>query len=339
MHTINSGWFHGAMGIVTKPDGWSSVRIAVTGGAGFIGAPMARLLASQGHEVHVIDNLARGSGNRLHTPESRTRIVLHEADLRDPDRIEETFENVDPEAVVHLAAMHFIPDCVAHPAETLEINVLGTQHVLESTARTNARALFFASTADVYRPAVTPHRETDALSPGNVYGLSKLVGEMLIARWHEDLPRSCRVVIGRLFNVYGPGETNPHVLPEIMEQLRLGDALRLGNVTPRRDYVWVDDMATAVAAFLPARAPVPDDGVTTLNIGTGVSASVSEIVEILARVTGRPVRIETDPQRVRASDRPNLQADPSMLRSLFPGVTPTALEAGLRTLVETEGLG
>lgn len=311
----------------------------MTGGAGFVGARTAHLLAAQGHEVHVIDNLERGTRARLDPVEHCTTIQLHEADVRDRERIEAVFTGIDPDAVVHLAANHFIPHCIAHPAETLEVNVLGTQYVLEATARTSASFLFFASTADVYRPAATPHHEADALQPGNVYGLSKLLGEMLVAHLHDVLSRPCRVVVGRLFNVYGPGETNPHVLPEMMDQLHLGDVLRLGNVTPRRDYVWVEDIAAAIASFLSAGIALPDDKVTTVNVGTGVSASVSEIVKVLARVTGRPLRVETDPQRVRASDRPNLQADTSALRALYPDATPTRLENGLRALLAAEGLG
>ena len=311
----------------------------MTGGAGFVGAPTAHRLASDGHDVHVIDNLVRGTRARLEPVEHSTPIHLHEADVRDRERIDAVFTEIAPDAVVHLAANHFIPHCIAHPAETLEINVLGTQHVLDAAAQCGVELVFFASTADVYRPAITPHRETDAVQPGNAYGLSKLVGEMLVAHWHAALSEPCRVVVGRLFNVYGPGETNPHVVPEIMDQLRVGDVLRLGNLAPRRDYVWVEDIAAAIAGFVASGTALPADRVTTMNVGTGISVSVSDIVEALARVTGRALRIETDPERVRATDRPNLQADPSSLRACYPNATATELENGLRALVAAEGLG
>jgi UDP-glucose 4-epimerase len=170
-----------------------------------------------------------------------------------------------------------------------------------------------------------------------VYGLSKLVAEMLIAQWHAMLARRCRVVVGRLFNVYGPGDTNPHVLPEIVQQLRRGNVLRLGNVAPRRDYVWVDDVALAIASLVGTSAARRDHSITTVNVGTGVSTCVEEIVERLASVTGRALSIDTDPERVRESDRPNLQADTSRFRALYGHALPTALEDGLRILVEAEG--
>lgn len=307
-------------------------RVIVTGGAGFVGVPVARRFLSHGLEVHVIDNFERGSRARLETLEFGRTLTIHEADIRDRERIAAIFDAVQPDVVVHLAAHHFIPFCEANPGETLEVNLLGTQHVLDASARAAVQRFVFASTGDVYRPAEAPHKETDVVEPGSVYGLSKLLGETLVRNWSTARPVRGHVVIARLFNVFGPGETNPHLIPEIMAQLRHGDVLRLGNTRPRRDYVWVEDVADALLALLEAEAA--DRDLLTVNVGTGVSASAAEIVEMLTRLTGRSIVVEPDPARMRKTDRPNLQANPEMLRRVRPGLVSTRLEEGMKLLVQ-----
>jgi UDP-glucose 4-epimerase len=140
-------------------------------------------------------------------------------------------------------------------------------------------------------------------------------------------------VVARLFNVYGPGETNPHVIPHLCESMRRGDGLPLGNVDAKRDYTYVDDVAEALVALLDS-----DVGDVTVNVGAGRSWSVAEVVEHLAHLTGRDLRICVEDERRRRSDRPDLRADPGRLRALVPGATSTPLESGLRRLLEAEKL-
>jgi UDP-glucose 4-epimerase len=280
----------------------------------------------------VIDNFERGSRARLEALESASALTIHEADIRDCERIVGIFDEFRPDIVVHLAAHHFIPFCETHPAETLEVNLLGTQHVLEASALARVKRLLFVSTGDVYQPAEEPHRETDPVEPGGVYGLSKMLGEMLVTHWASTRPALERVVIARLFNVFGPGETNPHLIPEIFAQLSEGDVLRLGNMSPRRDYVWVEDVADAFFSLIAEGAD--DHDLLTVNVGTGASASAGEVIDVLARLTGRPLVVEPDPARMRASDRPNLQADLEVLRRVRPGLVRTRLEQGLELLLQ-----
>ena len=120
--------------------------------------------------------------------------------------------------IIHLAAVHFIPDCDADPEACLSTNVLGTQVALDSAqGSATVRAFVYASTVAVYQPSVEPHHESSRLAPTDVYGSSKLAGEQLVA-WlgrRTGMPTG----IARLSNVYGPDETNPHLIPVVISQV------------------------------------------------------------------------------------------------------------------------
>ncbi len=135
--------------------------------------------------------------------------------------------------------------------------------------------------------------------------------------------------IARLFNVYGHGETNPHVLPHILDAIANSDRIALGNLSPRRDYVFVDDVAHVLAW---AALEAPESAV--VNVGSGRSWSVEELVERLRAITGRSLEIEIDSDRVRGTDRPNLQSANARLLDTVPGLELTGLESGLRRTLD-----
>jgi UDP-glucose 4-epimerase len=122
-------------------------------------------------------------------------------------------------------------------------------------------------------------------------------------------------------------------MPAIFEQLKSSRTLALGNLTPRRDYVYVGDMAEALVRLL-GEAPAH----TTVNVGTGRSTSVAELLGLLERLLGERIEVETDPARVRPSDRPRLQAATERLRGILPDFEPTELEDGLRATLESLGV-
>ena len=299
----------------------------MTGGAGFIGSVLCRRLVSAGHRVVAYDNLSRG--RREFLPPG---VRLVEGDIRDRARLAETIAATRAERVIHLAAMHFIPDCVARPAETLDVNVEGTRAVLESCRGGWVRAFVFASTAAVYAPCDGPCVEDSTpLGPLEVYGESKVQGERLVRAFHEETRLS--VSIARLFNAVGPRETNAHVIPHIFESLRASDELRLGNLEPRRDYIDTRDVADALLA-LSARPP----GLHVFNVGTGAAYSVGDIVAVLRRILGRPIAVVQDPARVRPVERMLLLADTGRIRREAGWAPRIGLEQSLDGLVREYGL-
>ena len=249
-------------------------------------------------------------------------VVVADLDLR------RALDDFSPAMVYHLAALHFIPECVANPEKTLEVNVGGTETLCRLLAGRPVEALVFTSTAAVYRSGPGPHTEDAPLQPMEVYGESKLAGEAVLRAHAEKSGQPC--AIARLFNVYGPGETNPHVIPEIIEQLRAGSkALALGNTSPQRDYIHVGDVARALIQL----ARCAGSQLPICNVGSGVGTSVAELVAICEQVLERPIRIETDVERVRAVDRPVLVADNSRLRELTGWAPQMSLFDGFRGLL------
>jgi UDP-glucose 4-epimerase len=281
------------------------VKFFVTGGAGFIGSALTTLLARSEHEVVVYDTFERGRREWIAHP----RVSSIEGDVRDRARLVEAVRASRPEHVVHLAALHFIPDCIARPEETRAINVEGTRILLEACRCESVRSIGFASSAAVYAPNPGACNEaTTPLGPSDVYGESKLRGEEL-AREHFE-STGTPVALLRIFNAIGPRETNPHLIPHVLETLRDKDVLSLGNVHPKRDYIDTRDLASGILAVVTAAR-----GVEPYNLGTGVAASVAEIVALLAERLERPLRIEVDPKRVRATDNPLLLADIAKVRA------------------------
>jgi UDP-glucose 4-epimerase len=279
-------------------------RILVTGGAGFIGSHLVERLAATGDRVAVIDDLSRGRRGWL-PPVAE----LYEVDIRDRDGLRAAVAATVPDVVVHLAAMHFIPAVDGAPDLARGVNVDGTRALVDALVHHPPALLLFASTAAVYPDRRGPIDESCPLEPRDLYGTTKLEGERLVRELGSVTATRC--VVARVFNVIGPRETNEHVVPELVEQLRLGrTSVRLGNLEPRRDYTDVRDVATALHNLL----SVPAEGPGTFNVGSGRSVSVAELVGVCEQILGRPVGIESDPQRRRVQDRAELVADPRLLR-------------------------
>jgi UDP-glucose 4-epimerase len=293
----------------------------VTGAAGYLGSHVVEQLLARGTSVLAVDNLSTGQSDYLKAHASNPNFTLAQRDIRDAAALSDLFQQHRPTAVVHLAALHFIPACIADPALTVSLNVHGTQCVLSAARAAQVERIWFASTGDVYVPDDKPHHEVHSpTGPFNIYGLSKLMGEQLVALESRIRPNA-RFVVGRLFNLYGPRETNPHILPEIIGQIRDNPSapLRLGSLWPKRDLVPVADAARAVIATLDA-APT---GVTTVNVATGVAVSMQEVLDLIGELRGKPLTIETDPAKVRPVERGHLQADVTKLRAMI-GWTPHA---------------
>jgi UDP-glucose 4-epimerase len=301
--------------------------VLVSGGCGFVGVPLVRRLLETDHEVVVIDDLSRGSAAAVRTAGA---IPIIKADVRDGDVVRRVCLQHKVDLVVHLAALHFIPDCDSDPERCLSLNVVGTQSLLDAAFGSGSVAgIVLASTAAVYAPSLSPHEETSPIRPTDVYGLSKLAGEQLLAR--SSTLHGIPVGVARLFNVYGPGETNPHLIPAIVEQALAGSTLRLGNLSTRRDYVYTEDVARGIAAL--GDATLRGEGLT-VNLGTGQSRSGQDVVDAVSAVLGRPLTVERSQSSMRASDRPALSASTALASKELGWEPTTGFLDGLRSVID-----
>lgn len=299
-------------------------KIVITGGAGFIGSAIIAKL-QQEFDVYVIDNLSFGNRNFIQVPDDH----FFEIDILDHKRLQDTLMAIQPQQIIHLAAIHFIPYCNQHPFESSNINIQGTMHLLDAAEKLKSlELLFFASTAAVYPIHDKALKESDSLNPLDVYGLSKLVGERLCNEFY--LKTKIPSIICRFFNAFGPNETNPHLIPEIQKQINEGlRTIQLGNLTPKRDFIHTADMAAAIHLLIKKF----NSGIEVFNLGRGIEYSVTEIAEAFERQLGSKITIAVDPARVRKVERMHLLADIQKLKS-FTGWEPKiSIDEGIKTLL------
>lgn len=305
-------------------------QILVTGGTGFIGSYVTRQLLQRGARVHALDNGFTGSKDIV-----PNEVNIYDVDIRNKDAVRDVFENVTPDILIHLAAIHFIPYCNNNPEEAFNVNVLGTRNVLDAAREIeNLERIVNTSSAAVYEPASGPHNENKGIGPTDIYGRTKLVAEDEARLFNSDT--DIPTASARLFNVYGIRETNSHLIPAILDQLEdQSRSIELGNLTPARDFIHASDVASALVML----ASEFKDDYRTYNVGTGTEHSVREVVDAVADALGEEITIKQDEERVRESDRPHLQADISRITSEFDWEPKYKLREGLKQVIEKNKIG
>lgn len=301
------------------------MRILMTGGAGFIGSAIVPKLQKENHEVFVFDNLVFGNRDFITVDDSHFFL----GDIRDVEVLNQAFQKAQPDVIIHLAAIHFIPYCNEHPFESSDINIRGTMNVLNAAKKLkNLKKIIFASTAAVYPISDVAVSENDEVLPLDIYGLSKLAGEQLMQKFH--LETGIDTICCRFFNAFGPNETNPHLIPEIERQLQEGKrTIALGNLLPKRDFIHTFDMANAVDALV----KLENTGFDIFNLGRGIEYSVTEIVAAFETLLKEKVTIEIDPARTRKVERMHLLADVTKLKERTGWEPNWSIEDGIKDLI------
>ena len=305
------------------------MRIIVTGGAGFIGKHLSDWLIARGHDILVIDDFS--TGRREHIPQG---VEFERFDLTEAtaDRLAGAFADFQADSAVHLAAMHFIPDCMARPERTLQVNTQVTHTLVEALTRYPVERLVIASTMDVYSTADRVHCEADALAPANVYGLSKLLSEEIVGCGYRREAFRSGIVL-RLANVYGPNETNPHLVPDVVKRIaaRTGSQLMMGYLGASRDFVFVKDVAAAFGMAVTA-GPA---GFHRLNVGTGCPVPVRDVVRTLQQLLNDDRPMVEDAAVFRKFDRASLTPRVDAIKEVLGWRATYRLAEGLAELMES----
>jgi UDP-glucose 4-epimerase len=294
-------------------------KILIIGGAGYVGTALGDLLADKKESFAVYDNFS-------HSKELKdlSHVPVYRADIRDIHELEKAFVDFKPTHVILLAALHFIPYCVEHPEEVVGINVVGVQNVIDTIRKLDPSIeLIFSSSAAVYKDSDGALSENSDLEQIDIYGLTKALDERLIKAQCEYYK------IVRLFNVYGNHDPHPHVIPRIYEELKSGKPnLVMGSVAAKRDYVHVDEVASAIYHVL-----TKGKNQNVYNVGTGETLSVEEMIEKLMSVVGhRPVLTPNSEKYARRTDRMVLKADISKITEHTGWRPKVSISEGLETL-------
>lgn len=289
--------------------------VAVTGAEGFIGSHLVEALVRRGHRVRamVLYNMfsSRGWLDTL-DPDVTDQVDVLFGDVRDPASVHELVDGA--EVVYHLAAIGSVAYSYCAPRTFVDTNTVGTLHLLEAVRACRTPRLVHTSTSETYGTARTvPIDETHPLQAQSPYAASKVAADKLAESYHLsfELP----VVTLRPFNTFGPRHTGRGVIPQIVTQLASGSRqLKLGALTPRRDYTFVTDTVEAFIAVgtAPAGAVLGE----LFNASSGEDVSIGQLAEDIAGLMGVTADVVEDPQRLRPKDSEvmRLLGDSSKLR-------------------------
>jgi len=305
-------------------------RVALlTGGAGFIGHHLARTLLSRGWRVVILDDLSTGRRDNVPT---HPRLRFLEGSILEGDRLRDALSGVD--AVFHLAAQVSVPESVANPARTEQINVVGMRQLLGAASDAGAGAVVFTSSCAVYGdPATLPVDESTPLAPMSPYADSKRIGEELgYAAAAAGGPGFAAL---RLFNVYGPeqdaGGAYAAVIAAFASRAVAGTAPTIfGDGLQTRDFVYVEDVVAALIGV--AEHVLAHGAAGPFNVGTGDSVSLIELWTAVAEITGADPAYELGP--ARDGDILHSRSDPSAIEREVGWAAKMPLAAGLRRMLD-----
>jgi len=271
------------------------VKILVTGADGFIGSHVVETLVKSGHEVRafVLYNSFNSWGWLDESDKSiRESIDIFAGDIRDPHGVDKAVEN--QEVILNLAALIAIPYSYHSPDTYIDTNIKGTLNILQAARRHNVKRVVQTSTSEVYGTAqYIPIDEVHPLHPQSPYAATKVGADQLALSFHAsfDVP----VGILRPFNTYGPRQSARAVIPTIISQLANKSKVKLGSLSPTRDFSFVQDTANGFLAAAQSDAIVGQ----TINLGSGFEVSIKETAETIAKLMNTKLELVDDEQRVR----------------------------------------
>jgi NAD dependent epimerase/dehydratase len=307
-------------------------KILVTGADGFIGSHLVEALLAAKCQVRAfVYYNSFNSWGWLDTfsPEVQRGLDVFAGDIRDPNGVLEAMKGCD--VVFHLAALIAIPFSYHSPDSYVDTNIKGTLNVLQAARRLETERVLITSTSEVYGTAqYAPIDEKHPFQGQSPYSASKIGADRLAESFYRSF--ATPVVIVRPFNTYGPRQSARAVIPTIITQLLLGHTeLRLGSLTPTRDFNYVKDTAQGFLALAEADSAIGRE----INIATGKEYTIGDVAQRLIAELNPNARIMTEDQRMRpeASEVFRLMGDNTLMTTLTPWRPRYELDAGLRETI------
>ena len=292
-----------------------SNQILVTGADGFIGSHLVEMLVSKGFKVKAFCFYnSNGSWGWLDTLDNEVKkdleVVL--GDIRDPQMVRNAMKNCSH--VYHLAALIAIPYSYHSPASYIDTNIHGTLNIVQAAREFGLEKVIHTSTSETYGTAqFVPINETHPLVGQSPYAASKIGADQIALSYWRSF--NTPITVLRPFNTYGPRQSARAVIPTIISQIASGQKkIKLGSVTPTRDFNFVTDTCKAFISVGESK----DTLGKVINVASNFEISVGDLAELIAEVMNSKIEIETDERRVRpkVSEVNRLFGDNSLLRSM-----------------------
>ena len=299
------------------------MRFVVTGGAGFVGSHLVKLLVKEGHQVKVIDNLHTGKmGNLEKVIED---IEFCKLDIQDFDSMEKELK--DTEGVFHQAALTVVQDSFKIPEKYHNVNVDGTENIFKIAQKNNFKVVYASSSSVYGHQDIVPILENFEKKPINPYGKTKLDDEILAERYAKE---GTRIIGLRYFNIFGKGQTLEYagVITKFLDKLRDKQSpIIFGTGSQIRDFIHVEDIARANLLAMKS-----DVSFTHANIGTGDSISILELAKIMIEISG--LKLKPIMENALEGDIEKSQSDNSLARKLFDWKPERKLEDWLKESIK-----
>lgn len=305
--------------------------VLVTGGLGFIGAQIVSRLIESGYHVIIIDNCSNSDKNVLKKFVS-DKYTYFDLDICSKEDLINTLKKYKADAIIHLAAVHFIPFCNNNPKETIKINYGGTKNILKLGKKLDIKKFIFASSAAVYKISYKPYSEKDVVKPIDIYGKSKLKAESYIQESykHNGIP----FTILRLFNVYGNGDLTSHFIPALLSQVKSSKSVKVGNLDTIRDYIHVNDVVNMFISVINKSILSRNQ---IFNVGTGKGTTGKEVISIIRHNISRKAdkfKVVIDEHLTRKNDRQSLVSNNTKASTLLGWNPKIKLVDGLNSMIK-----
>ena len=270
-------------------------QIVITGHNGFLGSNLLLKLISEKYDITGISKTIKK--NNLIKQIKRNILDIKESDI------------AKNSCIIHLAAITNVAYCEKYPEECYKVNAIATQKILEIARKKNC-SLIYPSTSHVYAiPHKLPIKEAHPTNATSVYSESKISGEKLCETYSKSYGLNISVL--RLFSTYGPKNSEYKVESRIITQLLSNSSIKIGNLFPKRDFVYIDDVIRAFQTVMKNLK-----GFNTYNVGSERSYSIQEICNILKKLSGKKNPIIVDKKKLRKNDIKNVVSDCSKIKKL-----------------------
>jgi dTDP-glucose 4,6-dehydratase len=305
-------------------------KVLITGASGFIGSHTVESALDRGYSVRVFlrYNSTGYVGNLRFLGKKLKEIEICWGDIRDYTSVLRAVKGVD--YVIHLAAQISVPYSFQNPIDFAMNNVVGTTNILKASVECGISKFVYTSTSEIFGGSDEPLNEDSLRIPKSPYSASKVGADAMVKSFFYTY--NLNTLILRPFNTFGPRQSIRALIPWIIYQGLMSEKVKLGNLEPKRDFTYVKDTVEGILLALEKETEGGDE----INLGTGRSFSVMEVVEVVSKVLGKNLKVEVEEKfkRPKKAEVFNLIADNSKAKRVLGWEPKWSFEEGVRETVE-----